>query len=247
MRLDVYLFENKLAKSRTDGKALIQSGSVAVNGALIKKPSYEVADSDTVTVTVEGPRFVSRGGLKLECAINAFDFEIDGKRAIDIGASTGGFTDCLLNHGAVKVIAVDSGSNQLADELRIDKRVHVMENLNARYLTPDMLPYVPELAVMDVSFISATYLIPAIYSVLADRSDFICLVKPQFEVGRGKLGKGGIVKDERFRKEALNNVCDFAKSVGFEVISTVRSDVIGGDGNIEFLAHFKKARRSSDE
>lgn len=247
MRLDVYLFESKLAKSRTDGKALIQSGAVLVNGRVIKKTAYDVCADDEIKVLIEGPRYVSRGGLKLECAIRSFDFTIEGKSAMDVGASTGGFTDCLLQHGAKAVVAIDSGTNQLAECLRCDGRVFVMENCNARYLSREQLPFIPELAVMDVSFISATYVIPAIYGALADDGDFICLVKPQFEVGRGNLGKGGIVKDDKLRRAALDKVCDFARNVGFKVISFVRSDVVGGDGNIEFLVHFRKQREDKNE
>ena len=240
MRLDLFLFEKDLAHSRTDAKNLITDGKVLVNGKCVTKPSFDVDGDVSVSVLSGEVRYVSRGGYKLECAIKNFSFEIKGKRAIDVGASTGGFTDCLLKNGAVAVVAVDSGTNQLADSIRRDERVTVMENCNARYLKETDLPYVPELAVMDVSFISATYIIPAVHDVLSDGADFICLIKPQFEVGRANIGKGGIVKDDKIRASAVKKVCDFAEQVGFKTIKTVRSDVVGGDGNIEFLAHFKK-------
>ena len=242
MRIDVYLTKNGLANSRTEAKAMVESGFVYVFGKQIKKPSFNVDETVDNKIEIIGysKKYVSRGGYKLECAINNFEFEITDRLAIDIGASSGGFTDCLLQNGAKHVIALDSGTAQLADSLRSDIRITVMENYNARYLKRDDFPYIPNLAVMDVSFISATYIIPALYEILADTSDFICLIKPQFEVGRAKLGKGGVVKDENARLEALNKVTTFAENCGFLTVKTVVSDVIGGDGNIEYLAHFKK-------
>ena len=240
MRLDQFLFASGMSTSRTDAKGLINDGLVLVNGKTVTKPSYDVSESDEVRLEDTSDRYVSRGGLKLACAMRAFSFDVADRLAIDIGASSGGFTDFLLRNGAKHVIAVDSGTNQLVPSLRSDGRVSVMENCNARYLSIDQLEYTPELAVMDVSFISATYIIPALYNVLKDGADFICLIKPQFEVGRSNIGKGGIVKDEKVRLSAVTKVTDFAKSVGFRLVATTRSDVVGGDGNIEFLAHFKK-------
>jgi len=240
MRLDVYLFEKGLARSRTDAKTLISEAYVTVNGNSVTKPSYDVSDTDEVSVILIGERYASRGALKLEGASFSFDFEISGKRCLDVGASTGGFTDYLLKHGAKSVIAVDSGKGQLVDYLLADERVISIEQFNARYMTPSDLPYVPELAVMDVSFISATCIIPAVYNCIADGADFICLIKPQFEVGRAHIGKGGIVKDESARISALKSVCDFAASVGFTVVKTAVSAIKGGDGNIEYVAHFRK-------
>ena len=242
MRIDVYLTKNGLANSRTEAKAMVEAGFIYVSGKQIKKPSFDVDETVDNEIEVIGyiKKYVSRGGYKLECAINNFDFEITDRMAIDIGASSGGFTDCLLQNGAKHVIALDSGTAQLADRLRSDERITVMENYNARYLKREDFPYIPNLAVMDVSFISATYIIPALYEILADSSDFICLIKPQFEVGRAKLGKGGVVKDEKARLDALNKVTSFAETCGFSTVKTVVSDIIGGDGNIEYLAHFKK-------
>lgn len=240
MRLDLFLFENGYANSRTDAKQLITQSLVMVDGKVITKPAYDVAGDVQIGIIDAGVRYASRGGLKLECAINAFDFEISGKRAIDVGASSGGFTDCLLKNGATHVIAVDSGTDQLVASLRGDDRVTVMEGYNARYMSISDLPYEPELAVMDVSFISATYIMPALYSCLSAGADFICLIKPQFEVGRANIGKGGIVKDDRMRASAVDKVVGFAESIGFKTLGVVRSSVVGGDGNIEFLAHFKK-------
>lgn len=240
MRIDVYLAEQGLCSSRTEAKSLIQAGAVSVDGVVIGKPSYEVVEGSNVLVDSSYKKYVSRGGLKLEGALSAFNVEIDGRLALDVGASSGGFTDCLLSYGAVHVIAVDSGSGQMAASLRVDPRVTTIENFNARYMSRDDLEYVPEVAVMDVSFISARLILPAVYNCLAYGGDFICLIKPQFEVGRSGVGKGGIVKDEKLRRQAVSDVCDVAKALGFTVVGVIKSPIEGGDGNVEFLAHFKK-------
>ena len=238
MRLDIYVFEHGLANSRTDAKRLVMEGAVSVNGIKVLKPSYDVADCDDVKVDNSEHRYVSRGGFKLEGAIESFCISVEGVLALDVGASSGGFTDCLLKKGASHVIAVDSGSGQMVSTLRVDERVTVIESYNARYMKPSDFEYSPNLIVMDVSFISATCIIPAIFDVAAKGADFICLVKPQFEVGRSGVGKGGIVKDERLRKAALEKVIEFSKSVGFEYKSSCLSPIKGGDGNIEYLVHF---------
>ena len=238
MRLDLYVFEHGLANSRTDAKKLVIEGAVSVNGVTVMKPAYDVADSDEVSVDSSEHRFVSRGGFKLEGALEKFGISVNGALALDVGASSGGFTDCLLQNGANHVIAVDSGSGQMAMSLRDDDRVTVIENFNARYMKPEDFEYSPTVVVMDVSFISATCIIPAIFEVSADGADFICLVKPQFEVGRAGVGKGGIVKDERLRRSALDKVVNFAKAIGFEHKSSCVSPIKGGDGNIEYLVHF---------
>lgn len=238
MRLDLYIFEYGLANSRTDAKKLVIEGAVLVNGVTVAKPAYDVADSDEVLVDSSEHRFVSRGGFKLEGALEKFGISVNGALALDVGASSGGFTDCLLQNGANHVIAVDSGSGQMAMSLRSDNRVTVVENYNARYMKPEDFEYSPTVVVMDVSFISATCIIPAIFEVAANGADFICLVKPQFEVGRAGVGKGGIVKDERLRKAALEKVIESAIAVGFEYKSSRLSPIKGGDGNVEYLVHF---------
>ena len=234
------MFENNLAESRTEAKNFIISENVFVNGKTITKPAYDVDENDVVSVNVESKRYVSRGGLKLEAAIEYFKVSPNNKLAIDVGASSGGFTDCLLKNGAEAVVAVDSGSGQMVRSLREDSRVIVIENYNARYMKSEDFPFVPNFAVMDVSFISATLILPALSSCLAPSSDFICLVKPQFEVGRSGLGKGGIVKNDKLRKQAVDKVVLFAKTVGFDCVGVMESPITGGDGNIEFLVHFKK-------
>ncbi len=211
---------------------------MSVNGVTVAKPAYDVADSDEVLVDSSEHRFVSRGGFKLEGALEKFGISVNGALALDVGASSGGFTDCLLQNGANHVIAVDSGSGQMAMSLRADNRVTVVENYNARYTKPEDFEYSPTVVVMDVSFISATCIIPAIFEVAANGADFICLVKPQFEVGRAGVGKGGIVKDERLRKAALEKVIESAIAVGFEYKSSCLSPIKGGDGNVEYLVHF---------
>ena len=229
-----------MCSSRTEAKSLIQAGAVTVDGTAVNKPSYEVCEGSTVLVDRSSKKYVSRGGLKLEGALAAFDVKIEGRLALDIGASSGGFTDCLLTRGAKHVIAVDSGSGQMAPSLRTDERVTNIENFNARYMSREDLEYVPEVAVMDVSFISARLILPAVYNCLASGGDFVCLIKPQFEVGRSGVGKGGIVKDDRLRRQAVSDVCEVAEALGFATVGVVKSPIEGGDGNVEFLAHFKK-------
>ncbi len=240
MRIDLYLYENGLARSRTDAKRLILDGCVFVSGIKIQKPSFDVTGDEDIKLTINECRYVSRGGLKLECAMQAFSLDFSAKRCIDIGSSTGGFTDCLLKNGAACVVAIDSGTNQLVGELRGDERVIVKENFNARYMTISDLPYTPDLCVMDVSFISATHIIPAVYNCLSSGGEYVLLIKPQFEVGRANIGKGGIVKNDRVRDSAVNDVIKFAEGVGFKTVGVVKSSILGGDGNTEFLAYFKK-------
>ena len=241
MRLDVFLAENGFVRSRTEAKQLIEAGAVTADGRLLDKPAMSVEGlEERIVLDRSAKKYVSRGGTKLEGALSAFSLDVRGVHAIDIGASSGGFTDCLLQNGADAVIALDSGRDQLVVQIRRDPRVHVIEGYNARYLVTEDLPYVPDFAVMDVSFISATYIIPAIYNVLASGSHFVCLVKPQFEVGRAAIGKGGIVKDAQAREAALASVVKFAEQIGFLTHGAILSPIKGGDGNIEYLVHFQK-------
>ncbi len=240
MRLDLYLYESGLCASRTEAKGFICEGNVKVNAKTVTKPAYEVTDSDDISLDRSTKKYVSRGGMKLEAALDAFSVDPHGRVALDVGASSGGFTDCLLQRGARAVIAVDSGSGQLAEQLRFDKRVISIENYNARYMSRNDFSLTPSLCVMDVSFISATHIIPSIFRVLDESADFICLIKPQFEVGPSGVGKGGIVKDERKRRAAIENVIACALACGFSHIGTIESPIKGGDGNIEYLAHFRK-------
>ena len=241
MRIDVYLASSGMLSSRTEAKSMIELGAVYVDGRQVTRPSFDVDGlEDKITVDRSMKQYVSRGGIKLAGALTEFKVSPRGRDCIDVGASSGGFTDCLLKNGAKHVLAVDTGYGQLSPMLLQDERVTSIENFNARYMTPSDLPYTPEIAVMDVSFISATYIIPAVYDCLAKDGDFICLIKPQFEVGKSKVGKGGIVKDERARAAAVDKVVAFGEMTGFKCLGVVTSDITGGDGNTEFLAHFKK-------
>ena len=241
MRIDVFLANSGILQSRTEAKKFIENGWVFVDSKPVDKPSMDVSGvEDRVFVDLSQKQFVSRGGIKLNGALKAFNVDPHGKKCLDIGASSGGFTDCLLQQGASHVIAVDSGYGQIAQCLRENDRVTVIENYNARYMKPTDFSYVPELVVMDVSFISATYIIPQIYECLCESGEFICLIKPQFEVGKDGLGKGGVVKDSKVREQAFRRVLDFAGQQGFSLRGTIESPIRGGDGNIEYLAYFVK-------
>ena len=241
MRLDTYLAENH-GFSRSRAKALIEEGNVIVDGKCIKKPSFALDDtlSHDIIVDQSSLPYVSRGGLKLEGALKAFNVNPSGKVCADIGASTGGFTDCLLKGCAVKVYAVDSGTDQLVPVLKNDPRVVSIEQFNARNLTSETFGEACDLAVADLSFISQTYVLSGIASVLADGGEYIGLIKPQFECGREAIGKGGIVKSSKDHLFAIKKVVASALEVGFTVLSIIKSPITGGDGNVEFLIHAVK-------
>lgn len=236
MRADLYLAEHGYVSSRQRAKTLIEKGCVVVDGITVTKPAHLILDGEHTVCVVDDLPYVGRGGLKLEAALDAFGIHPDGMIAVDIGASTGGFTDCLLQRGVSRVYAVDSGSGQLASKLLQDFRVVSMEQTNARTLNVRQIGGVPaDLIVMDVSFISATYIIPQFPSLLRKGGHAICLIKPQFEVGRSMLGKGGVVKDPRAHRYAIERVLDAAKSVGLMPTGLISSPIMGGDGNREFL------------
>ena len=240
MRLDVFLAENGIVDSRTDAKNFIISGAVTVNGRVVQKPALDINGDENIEVDKSNKRYVSRGGFKLESALDNFRIDPSGLVAIDVGASSGGFTDCLLQRGASFVIAVDSGSGQMAEKLRLDKRVMVVENFNARYMSATDFELTPMIAVMDVSFISARLIIPAVYSVLGNGGQFVCLIKPQFEVGKGGLNKRGVVKSDSLREKAVNDVVECGRAVGFTHCGLIDSPILGGDGNKEYLCYFRK-------
>ncbi len=241
MRLDQYLAESGILSSRSEAKNLIGDGAVFVDGRQITKPAFDITGlEDAIFVDLSRKEYVSRGGIKLAGAIHSFGIDCRGKRCLDVGASSGGFTDCLLKHGAERVIAVDSGVGQLVKAIATDQRVISKEHFNARYMTRADLEYVPDLVVMDVSFISATYIIPAISEITDSGAEFICLIKPQFEVGRAGLGKGGIVRDDKIRVSAVEKVVACCQEHGFIFKDKITSPIKGGDGNIEFLAYFVK-------
>ena len=240
-RLDLLLVEKGLAESRTRAQALVLEGKVRVAGQVETKASRQV--DDALSVEVEAPpRFVSRGGEKLEGAFCKFAaLGAEGRVCIDVGSSTGGFTDCLLQHGAKFVMAVDVGTNQLAYKLRTDPRVWVRENYNARFMKPEDLPDVPTLAVTDVSFISLRLILPPIVGVLPPGGEIVALIKPQFEVGKGNA-PGGLVRDERLRLEARDGIVEFGrKELGLELLGLEESPIRGREmGNIEYLSYWRK-------
>ena len=244
-RIDKLLVQRGLAESRTKAQAMIMAGVVLVNEQRVNKPSDSV--SPDAEIRIKGgddpaSRYVGRGGLKLEAALREFKIKVEGLSCLDVGASTGGFTDCLLQHGARKVIAIDVGHNQIDWRLRSDKRVEVREGINARYLNPDEFQTTFDLAVMDVSFISATKIMPAIVPLLTDIGALIVLIKPQFEVGRGEVGKGGIVRDPQKHALVIEQVNSAAKQLGLHVRNVIESPIRGADGNMEFLALYEKDR-----
>ena len=241
-RLDILLVERGLAESRTRAQALVMEGKVRVAGQTEYKASRQVDDETPVEIE-SPPRFVSRGGEKLEGAFELWGTALgaEGKTCLDVGSSTGGFTDCLLQHGARRVMAVDVGTNQLAYSLRTDPRVWVRENFNARYMKPEDLPEVPALAVTDVSFISLKLILPPIRDVLAPGGEIVALIKPQFEVGKGNA-PGGLVRDENLRLAARDEIVRFAEEeLGLELLGLAESPIKGREmGNIEYLSWWRK-------
>ena len=231
-RLDVLLVQKGLAKSRENAKAVIMCGDVFVNNEREDKPGTKIDIDADIIVKGNKLKYVSRGGLKLEKAMDNFDVTIDGKICMDVGSSTGGFTDCMLQNGAVKVYAVDVGHGQLDWKLRNDERVICMERTNIRYVTNEDVNDLIDFSSIDVSFISLTkVLIPV---------KIVCLIKPQFEAGREKVGKKGVVKDKAVHREVIEKVIDFAINNGFDVLNLEFSPVKGPEGNIEYLLHLKK-------
>ncbi len=237
MRLDQYLAEKGLCKSRTAAQSLIKSGGVSVNGAPCTKPSADVSETDAVAITGEQLKYVGRGGLKLEGAVNAFGIELSGLVCLDIGSSTGGFTDCMLQNGAARVYAVDVGTDQLDPKLRADDRVVVMEQTDIRTA---QLPEQVDFVGTDVSFISLKQVIPHINRLLKAQGKAAALIKPQFEAGRQALNKKGIVKDEKIRRRVVEDITEFAQQCGFAVLGVTDSPVQGGDGNTEYLMYIEK-------
>lgn len=240
-RLDSALVERGLVSSRTIARSLVMEGKVRINGQVASKPAVQVAESDSLEVEAP-PRFVSRGGEKLEGAFAAFSgWDVSGRICLDVGSSTGGFTDCMLQHGAKRVMAVDVGTNQLAWKLRSDPRVWVRENFNARYMKGEDLPETPSRAVTDVSFISLKLILPPMVEVLEPGGEIISLIKPQFEAGRG-AAPGGVVSDPAVREQVVADISQFGRSeLGLELLGLAESPIKGKDkGNVEYLAWWRK-------
>ncbi|MFH1347553.1 MAG: TlyA family RNA methyltransferase [Candidatus Margulisiibacteriota bacterium] len=247
-RIDQLLVDKGFFTSRTRAQAAIMAGLVYVGQKKIDKSGSFFSPDAEIEVRGEPHPYVGRGGVKLEGALKEFNLNVKGKVALDIGASTGGFTDCLLQRGAVKVYAIDVGYGQLAWKLRQDNRVGVIERTNVRHLTPEKLkakiPYselrTPNLAVIDVSFISLSKVLPAVYNLLEDKAEVIALIKPQFEAKRGEVGKGGIVRSEEVRSSVIEKVKAEAEAIGFESKGIVPSPITGADGNVEFFIYLVK-------
>lgn len=238
-RLDLIVAERCGVASRERARRLIMAGKVRVDGAVVDKPGAAIAAEAVVHLDADEP-FVSRGGIKLEAALDAFAVDVSNRDVIDVGASTGGFTDCVLRRGARRVLAVDVGYGQFDWRLRSDPRVTLCERTNARHMVPTDLPFAPEIAVIDVSFISLRLILPPVSTLLAATAAIVALVKPQFEVGRGQVGKGGVVRDPEQHRSALRGVCEAAVEIGLAVAGECESPILGPKGNREFFVLLRK-------
>lgn len=245
-RLDILMVKRGLASSREKAKAVIMSGDVLVDGQREDKAGTMFAD--TVEIILKGKTlpYVSRGGLKLEKAMTHFGLDLAGKVCMDVGASTGGFTDCMLQNGAVKVYAVDVGHGQLDWKLRNDQRVVCMERTNIRYVTPEDIQEKPSFVSIDVSFISLTKVLGPVRELMEEEGELVCLIKPQFEAGREKVGKKGVVRDPGVHKEVILKVMSYAAEIGFMLLHLEYSPIKGPEGNIEYLLHAKKTTQKAE-
>lgn len=234
-RLDILLVEKNLVPSRERAKAVIMAGEVYVDGMKEDKAGTKIDRTADIEVKSSEMKYVSRGGFKLEKAVNEFGLKLEGKICMDIGASTGGFTDCMLQNGAKKVYSVDVGYGQFAWKLRNDERVVCLEKTNIRYITKEQVPDIVEFASVDVSFISLTKVIPPALEVMSDDAQMVCLIKPQFEAGREKVGKKGVVKDIKVHIEVIEKIIDFAFDLGLNILNISFSPIKGPEGNIEYL------------
>jgi 23S rRNA (cytidine1920-2'-O)/16S rRNA (cytidine1409-2'-O)-methyltransferase len=238
--LDILLVNRNLAESREKAKAIIMSGNVFVDGQREDKAGSTFPQDSLIEVKGNPLKYVSRGGLKLEKAVARYGISLEGKICMDVGSSTGGFTDCMLQNGAVKVYSVDVGTNQLAWKLRQDERVISMEKTNIRYLTPDQIEDEISFASIDVSFISLTKVLLPVRELLKEDGEIVCLIKPQFEAGREKVGKKGVVRDRKVHQEVISLVSEFASGIGFDCLNLDFSPIKGPEGNIEYLLYLKK-------
>ena len=246
-RLDVLLVKRELAHTRAKAKAIIMSGNVLVEGQREDKVGSMFADTVTITVKEKALPYVSRGGLKLEKAMKSFGIELEGMICMDVGSSTGGFTDCMLQNGAQKVYAIDVGRGQLDWKLRQDKRVICMERTNIRYVTNEEVTEPIDFSSIDVSFISLTKVLQPVYNLLKEEARLVCLIKPQFEAGREKVGKKGVVRDSKTHEEVILMVGLYAVGIGFSICDLGFSPIKGPEGNIEYLLYLKKQTGELDE
>jgi 23S rRNA (cytidine1920-2'-O)/16S rRNA (cytidine1409-2'-O)-methyltransferase len=240
-RLDIYIHEHGFCDSRERAKAIIMSGIVYVDNQKADKPGLTVKENQTVEVRGDTLKYVSRGGLKLEKAIESFEMKLSDKICADIGASTGGFTDCMLQNGAKKVYAIDVGYGQLAWKLRTDERVINLERTNFRYVTSEIVPDELDFASVDVSFISLSLILPALHPLLKNDGEAICLIKPQFEAGKENVGKNGVVRDPQIHYEVIEKIINLALKTGYSVLNLDYSPIKGPQGNIEYLIYIKKS------
>lgn len=245
-RIDIVLVERGEATSREKAKSLILSGNVQVNYKRVDKPGKHVPEEAIITIQQPSASYVSRGGLKLQKAIDYFQIDLKGKTAIDVGAGTGGFTDCLIQNGAEFVYAVDVGHGQLSSKLRNDKRVAVLERTNIRHVKPQQFLRPLSFATIDVSFISLDKVLPVVANLIGWGGQILALIKPQFEVGRRYVGKGGVVKDPDMHKKVIRNVCDLATQIGLTVKGLTYSPIRGPAGNIEFFSWLEKADQTQE-
>ena len=245
-RLDAAVFEQGFCESREKAKTLIMAGVVYVNNQKADKPGMTVKDDDTIEVRSNPLKYVSRGGLKLEKAMQSFDLRLDGFICADIGASTGGFTDCMLQNGATKVYAIDVGYGQLAWKLRTDERVVNMERTNFRYVTHEQIPEELDFCSVDVSFISLSIIVPVMRNIMKDGGKAVCLIKPQFEAGKDKVGKKGVVRDKSVHIEVVENTVNMILNNNMRVLGLDFSPVKGPEGNIEYLVYIEKSDTPED-
>ena len=245
-RLDVLLVKRNLAESREKAKAYIMAGNVFVDG--VREDKAGSSFEETVQIEVKGlaMKYVSRGGFKLEKAVDRFGVKLEGKTCMDVGSSTGGFTDCMLQNGAVKVFAIDVGTNQLAWKLRTDERVVSMEKTNIRYVQPSDIGQLVEFVSIDVAFISLSKVLGPVYELMAEEAEIVCLIKPQFEAGREKVGKKGVVRDKNVHEEVVVAVTSMAAATGFELLRLDYSPIKGPEGNIEYLLYAKKNAKEAE-
>lgn len=242
-RLDVLLVEKNLATSRELAKAYIMAGTVYVDGMKEDKAGTKISVTADIEVRAPQMKYVSRGGYKLEKAIYTFDISLEGKICLDIGASTGGFTDCMLQNGAIKVYAIDVGYGQFAWKLRTDERVVCLEKTNVRYVTEEQVPDAADFASIDVSFISLTKVLPAVLGIMKEDGQLVCLIKPQFEAGREKVGKKGVVRDIAVHKEVIEAIANYAMEKGLGILGLSFSPIKGPEGNIEYLIYLDKKQQ----
>lgn len=247
LRLDTAVFEAGYAESREKAKAMIMAGIVYVNNQKSDKAGYILKPDDVLEVRGSALKYVSRGGLKLEKAVNVFSLSLDGCICADIGASTGGFTDCMLQNGAVKVYSIDVGYGQLAWKLRSDERVVNLERTNFRYVTSEQIPDLLDFASVDVSFISLSHILPVMNTLLKENGKSVCLIKPQFEAGKENVGKKGVVRDKKVHIDVIEKIISLALQNGFSVLDLDFSPIKGPEGNIEYLCYLEKESEVSNK